>query len=85
MPLCVRRHRIGNDSYHRLGPRTFGEVHDLDLAAIVRRLNLKPTVRIQHGQFIADQECRIRPGRPEAESLQLSGIFGTYAEKTVLL
>ena len=46
-------HRTGKDSYHRLGPRKFGEVHNLDLAAIVEHLNLKPTIRIQNGEFVA--------------------------------
>lgn len=63
VPLCARHHRTGNDSYHRLGPRNFAERHNLDLAAIVRRLNLKPTVRIQDGEFIAQLEgCQYRLG-----------------------
>lgn len=53
MPLCANHHRTGNDSYHRLGPRKFAEVHNLDLVAIVQRLNLKPVVRIQQGEFVA--------------------------------
>jgi len=53
VPLCAKHHRTGNDSYHRLGPRKFSEVHNLDLVAIVQRLNLKPVVRIEHGQFVA--------------------------------
>jgi len=51
--LCAAHHRTGKDSYHRLGPRKFGEIHNLDLAAIVQRLNLKPMVRIQNGEFVA--------------------------------
>jgi len=56
VPLCAKHHRTGNDSYHRLGPRKFGDIHNLDLAAIVRRLNLKPMVRIQNGEFVAHLE-----------------------------
>jgi hypothetical protein len=56
VPLCPTHHRTGKDSYHRLGPRKFGEIHDLDLAAIVRRLNLKPIVRLQNGEFVAHLE-----------------------------
>ena len=58
VPLCAIHHRTGNESYHRLGPRKFSQVHNLDLAAIVRRLNLKPTVRIQNGEFVAHLEGR---------------------------
>ena len=66
VPLCARHHRTGNDSYHRLGPRGFGEVHSLDLASIVRRLNLKPVVRIQNREFIAHLEgCQYRLGKTE--------------------
>jgi hypothetical protein len=53
VPLCAKHHRTGNDSYHRLGPRKFSEVHNLDLVAIVQRLNLKPVLRIQQGEFVA--------------------------------
>jgi hypothetical protein len=73
VPLCAKHHRTGNDSYHRLGPRKFGERHNLDLAAIVRRLNLKPKVRIQNGEFVAHLEgCQYR--------LVLSGPFEACAE-----
>src|ERR1022692_3181067 len=66
VPLCAKHHRTGNDSYHRLGPRQFGEVHCLDLAAIVRRLNLKPRLRIQNGEFVARLEgCQYRLGKAE--------------------
>src|SRR5579862_6480900 len=64
VPLCARHHRTGNDSYHRLGPRKFGEVHNVDLANIVRRLTLKPMVRIQNGDFIAHLEgCQYGLGK----------------------
>jgi hypothetical protein len=64
VPLCAKHHRTGNDSYHRLGPRKFGEVHNLNLVEIVRRLNLKPVVRIQNSEFIAHLEgCQYRLGK----------------------
>jgi hypothetical protein len=66
VPLCVAHHRTGKDSYHRLGPRKFGDIHNLDLAAIVRRLNLKPIVRIENGEFVAHLEgCQYRLGKAE--------------------
>jgi len=56
IPLCVRHHRTGNDSYHRLGARKFAQVHHLDIPAIVRRLNTKPFIRIEDGAFIGHLE-----------------------------
>jgi hypothetical protein len=53
IPLCSRHHRTGRDSYHNLGPRKFADVHDLDIAEVVQRLNLKPMVRIEAGAFVA--------------------------------
>ena len=79
IPLCSKHHRTGNDSYHRLGPRKFSKVHNLDIPAIVRRLNLKPTIRIEAGWFIAHLDDRkyilgkteagIRPAVREAMQL----------------
>jgi hypothetical protein len=56
IPLCVRHHRTGKDSYHKLGPRKFGESHNLDIPAIVSRLNQKPFIRIETGMFIGSLE-----------------------------
>jgi hypothetical protein len=56
IPLCAKHHRTGDDSYHRLGPRKFSENHNLDIPSIVRRLNTKPTIRIESGRFIAQLE-----------------------------
>ena len=53
IPLCPRHHRTGADSDHRLGPRKFSQKHNLDIPAIVRRLNLKPTIRVEAGWFVA--------------------------------
>src|SRR5450755_2947081 len=53
IPLCAKHHRTGADSYHRLGPRKFARMHLLDIAAIVRRLNKKPAIRVESGIFIA--------------------------------
>ena len=52
MPLCPKHHRTGDDSYHRLGPRKFAQKHNLDIPAIVRKLNLKPTIRVEAGSFV---------------------------------
>jgi hypothetical protein len=52
IPLCTRHHRTGKDSYHKLGPRKFAELHDLDIPAIVLKLNAKPTMRVEAGWFV---------------------------------
>jgi hypothetical protein len=52
IPLCIRHHRTGDDSYHKLGPRKFAELHNLDISAIVSRLNRRPFIRIETGMFI---------------------------------
>lgn len=52
IPLCARHHRTGDDSYHKLGPRRFSEVHRLDIAALVRTLSAKPVIRIEGGEFV---------------------------------
>ena len=46
IPLCARHHRTGDDSYHRLGPRRFAEMHGLNLGGIVARLSAKPSIRV---------------------------------------
>jgi hypothetical protein len=56
IPLCETHHRTGKDSYHRLGARKFAQLHNLDIHNIVRRLNMKPTVRIEAGMFVAHLE-----------------------------
>jgi len=76
IPLCAKHHRTGAESYHRLGPRNFSEKHNLDIPAIVRRLNLKPTIHVEAGWFVAyleDQkyvlgktEAGVRPAVCEA-------------------
>ncbi len=53
IPLCARHHRTGRDSYHKLGPRAFERHHQLDIRAIVSHLNAKPSIRIEHGSFVA--------------------------------
>ena len=52
IPLCVRHHRTGDDSYHRLGPRKFAEVHQLNVLEIVARLSAKPVIRVESGVFV---------------------------------
>jgi hypothetical protein len=59
IPLCARHHRVGDDSYHKLGPRKFSVVHQLNVAAIVARLSAKPIIRVESGGFVGqfgDQE-----------------------------
>ena len=56
IPLCPKHHRTGSDSYHRLGPRKFAAAHNLEIRAIVSRLNLKPQVRLEAGCFVAHLE-----------------------------
>jgi hypothetical protein len=58
IPLCVRHHRTGNESYHRLGSRRFAQVHQLDIPAIVRRLNTKPVIRVEAGAFVGYLESQ---------------------------
>ena len=53
IPLCPKHHRTGDGSYHRLGPRKFAQQHKLDIQAIVRKLNMKPTIRVEAGRFVA--------------------------------
>jgi len=62
IPLCRRHHRTGDDSYHRLGPRKFAEVHQLNIRALVARLSAKPFIRVESGAFIGrfgDQEYEL--------------------------
>ena len=52
IPLCAKHHRTGADSYHKLGPRRFAEVHQLCIRAIVARLSAKLVIRIESGIFV---------------------------------
>ena len=52
IPLCGKHHRTGDDSYHRLGPRRFAEVHGLNIRAIVGRLSGKSFIRVEGGSFV---------------------------------
>jgi hypothetical protein len=52
IPLCRKHHRTGDDSYHRLGPRRFAEVHHLSIRALVVRLSAKPLIRVESGTFV---------------------------------
>ena len=64
IPLCARHHRTGNDSYHRLGPRKFAEVHQLNAPAIVAHLSAKPCIRVESGAFVGrfgGQEYKLGP------------------------
>jgi hypothetical protein len=62
------KRRTGDDSYHKLGPREFGEVHHLNIPAIVARLSAKPFIRVESGAFVGrcgdeEYESRIHGGR----------------------
>src|SRR5580765_6103810 len=62
IPLCVKHHRTGDDSYHKLGPRKFAEVHQLNILAIVARLSAKPSIRVESSIFVGrfgDQEFEL--------------------------
>jgi len=64
IPLCARHHRCGDDSYHRLGPRRFAEVHHLDIRVVVARLSAKPHIRVESGTFVgrlAGQDYELGP------------------------
>lgn len=52
IPLCARHHRTGNDSYHKLGPSKFAEVHRLSIREIVARLSSKSRIRVESGSFV---------------------------------
>src|ERR1700719_1407848 len=52
IPLCAKHHRTGKDSYHKLGPWKFAALHNLDIPEIVRRLNLKPVIKVESGMFV---------------------------------
>jgi hypothetical protein len=59
IPLCARHHRTGDDSYHKLGPRKFAAVHQLNVRAIIARLSARPCIRVESGTFVGrfgDQE-----------------------------
>jgi hypothetical protein len=58
IPLCYRHHRTGNDSYHRLGPHKFAQVHNLEIPTIVRKLNTKPIIRVEAGEFVGYLETQ---------------------------
>ena len=64
IPLCARHHRIGDDSYHKLGPRKFALMHRLNIPAIVALLSEKPVIRVESGNFVGfvgDQEYALGP------------------------
>ena len=52
IPLCATHHRTGNDSYHKLGPRRFEQVHRLNIRKIIADLNTKPVIRVIAGSFV---------------------------------
>ena len=72
IPLCYAHHRTGKDSYHRIGPRKFSEKHQLDIPAIVRRLNTKPAIRIEDGSFVGHLEQQDYVLGPTTEGLSVA-------------
>jgi hypothetical protein len=52
IPLCARHHRTGYDSYHKLGPRKFAEMHQLNIRGLVERLSAKPYIRVEAGRYV---------------------------------
>lgn len=72
VPLCIRHHRTGRDSYHRLGSRAFERHYYLDLRLVVALLNSRPSIRIESGAFVgryADEDYVLGPveiGLPSA-------------------
>jgi hypothetical protein len=79
IPLCPKHHRTGRDSYHRLGPRQFARVHQLDVESAVRRLTTKPVIRVECGIFVAHLDGQhyvvgtVQAGLPKAvrQALQI--------------
>jgi hypothetical protein len=69
IPLCYKHHRTGKDSYHRLGPQKFAQTHDLDILKIVARLNTKPVIRIEGGNFVGYLENQQYPLGPTREGI----------------
>jgi hypothetical protein len=49
---CTQCHWTRDDSYHRLGPRRFAEVHQLNIRAIVARLSARPIIWVESGTFV---------------------------------
>ena len=77
IPLCARHRRTGDDSYHKLGPRKFSEVHHLNMTAVVARLSAKPIIRVESGAFVVrfgEQEYEL--GSTEAGLVRAIGRMG---------
>jgi hypothetical protein len=60
IPLCVKHHRTGDDSYQKLGPRKFAELRHLNVPAMVARLGAKPLIRVASGAFMFPKGSVIR-------------------------
>jgi hypothetical protein len=52
-PLCRWHHTQAMDSLHKLGPRQFMHVHNLDIPALIQWLTSKPVIRIEAGKYVA--------------------------------
>lgn len=53
LPLCRFHHSNGADSLHKLGPRKFMEVHNLDIPALIQWLTTPPVIQIEAGKYVA--------------------------------
>jgi len=52
-PLCRAHHTRAVDSIHKLGPRKFMQVHNLDIPALIQWLTSKPVIRIEGDKYVA--------------------------------
>jgi hypothetical protein len=87
IPLCAKHHRAGPDSYHRLGPRKFSQVHGLDIPEIVRRLSRKPVIRIEAGAFVGyiDDEPYTLANTGQGIALAVQKIIKLRVEHSLVL
>lgn len=54
IPLCCEHHREGLDSYHRLGPSLFQQIHGINIAATVAELNERFDAEAGRGTGVPD-------------------------------
>lgn len=72
LPLCRFHHSNGVDSLHKLGPRKFMHVHNLDIPALIQWLTSKPVIRIEAGKYVAFIDGERFLLRPIADGLRPS-------------
>ncbi|HLG97104.1 MAG TPA: hypothetical protein VKX49_12395 [Bryobacteraceae bacterium] len=64
VPLCLKHHRTGNDSLHKLGRRRFEERFGVDLLKQAERLASKIQVRVENGHYVGYLENEAIPLSP---------------------